>query len=198
MGLVRVRHKGHKNIYVHNDLSNGAHHFVERIKERIAHDDRKGIAFDCMACLTLLAFAFEARINFLGFKRIKGWKERKPFNDKVDEVLGNLTLKPDWNSRPYSSISALKSFRDSIAHGKPVELEFDEEIIGKPEEIDRKIDLDGEWIRYCTADAVFAIYTDFDTIWKELLAASGLKVFETITHGSGGLTVLEVLAEDET
>ena len=188
MRLVRVRHKGHKKVYVHNDLSNGAHHFVERIKERIVQDDRKAIAFDCMACLTLLAFSFEARINFLGFKLVEGWKERKPFNDKVEEVLGCLKLKPDWNSRPYSAISALKSFRDSIAHGKPLELEFDEEIVTKPDEIDRKIDLDGEWMRYCTADEVFEMYADFESIWTGLLAASRLKVFETITHGSSPIS----------
>ena len=49
MEFIRVRHQESKKIYVHNDLSNGAYYFIERIKERVAENDRKGIAFDCMA-----------------------------------------------------------------------------------------------------------------------------------------------------
>ena len=79
---------------MHNDLSNAAFHFKEQIERKLNTDDRKGIAFEYMACLVMLAFTFEAKINFLGHKLIKPWKERQPFNDKISEVLKHLNHNP--------------------------------------------------------------------------------------------------------
>ena len=199
MENIRARHQGKKNIYVHNDLLNAAHHFIEQIETKLKSDDQKGIAFEYMACLTMLAFTFEAKINFLGHKLLKGaWKERQPFNDKVTEVLNHLKVNPDWTVRPYSSISTLNSYRDLIAHGKPVEIEFDVEVVARKEDIDRRIDLDGEWLRYCTHDNVFNAYSDIQTIWADLIRLSHLEPFEAITHGSSGLTFIEKFVEKET
>ncbi len=198
MEKIRARHQGKKNIYVHNDLSNAAHHFFEQIQTKLGSGDRGGIAFEYMACLVMVAFTFEAKVNFLGHKLVPNWKERQPFNEKVTEVLDRLNIAPDWTVRPYSSIAMIKSFRDSIAHGKPIEIEFDEEIVASKEEIDRRIDLDGEWVAYCSHDNVFNAYEDIQTIWAELLRLSRLQPFETITHGSSGLTFIEKFVEKET
>lgn len=199
MEKIRARHQGNKNIYVHNDLINAAHHFIEQIETKLKSDDRNGINFEYMACLTMLAFTFEAKINFLGHKLIKNaWKERQSFNDKVTEVLNYLKVNPDWTIRPYSSVSMLKNFRDLIAHGKPVEIEFDEEVVARKEDIDRRIDLDGEWVRYCEHENVCNTYADIQAIWTELLPLSRLEPFEAITHGSSGLTFIEKFVEKET
>ncbi len=61
---IRARHKGKKNIYVHEHLSNAAYHFMEVIKTKIKDNEHEGIAFDYMACLIMLAFTFEARVIF--------------------------------------------------------------------------------------------------------------------------------------
>lgn len=198
MEKIRARHKGHKNIYVHNDLSNAAHHFMEAISAKLASGDHKGITFDYMACLISLAFTFEARINFLGHKLIKDWKERQPFNEKITEVLGHLEVAPDFHERPYSSIAMLKDFRDFLAHGKPVEVQFDEEIVLPAEELDRRIDLDGEWTAYCEHAHVLDAHADIDAIWKDLLERGRLELYETITHGSSRLTVVEKFVDVET
>jgi hypothetical protein len=71
-----ARHKGYKNVYVHNDLAGAAYHFKGVIESKLAANDRKGIAYDYMACLLMLAFTFEAQINFLGLKLISNWKEK--------------------------------------------------------------------------------------------------------------------------
>jgi hypothetical protein len=181
-----ARHKGYKNVYVHNDLAGAAYHFKETIESKLAANDRKGIAFDYMACMVMLAFTFEAQINFLGLKLIDEWKEKQPFNDKVDEILDCLEFVPDRNVRPYSAIGYLKKFRDSLAHGKPDETEFDE-VIDVPDGAVRPIDLNGEWLQYCNHDSVFNTYDDVDAIWKELLQKSGIEVFETLTQGAGEL-----------
>ena len=109
-----------------------------------------------------------------------------------------LILAPDRNSKPYRSISDLKNFRDTIAYGKPIEDEFDEEIVAKRDEVERDINLDGEWIQYCKPDTVLEIYKNFDATWKELLAASGLQISDPITHWSSGLTLLEALTQKST
>ena len=85
---IRVRLEQHRHFYIHNDIANGALYFKTKIDERMANADRDGIAFDIMACLTLLAFEVEAKINFLGFKlRAAEWRERAPALEKVQTVL---------------------------------------------------------------------------------------------------------------
>jgi hypothetical protein len=80
------------------------------------------------------------------------------FNDKVDQVLAHLKIVPDWNKRPYSSIKSMKDFRNSVAHGKPVEIEYDQTV--PADELDRRIDLSGEWQKACSAEAVDAGFAD--------------------------------------
>lgn len=195
MEKIRARHKGKKNIYVHNDLSNSAHHFKEAISAKLKSGEQEGINFDYMACLVTLAFTFEARINFLGHKLIDGWNEWLPFNCKIVNVLSHLNVFPDFNVRPYNSISMLKSFRNLMAHGKPIEIQFDEEVVFSQEELDRRIDLNGEWTRYCNRDNVFNAHDDIDAIWKNLLLAADLQLFDTISHGSSRLTYIEQFEE---
>jgi hypothetical protein len=192
---IRIRRSGQKRIYVHNDLWSAAAHFRNVVRKRTELKDTEGVAFDRMACLVMLAFTFEAKINFLGHKLISSWKERQPFSDKVQEVLSCLEVDPDWKNRPYLSIDQLKKFRDSIAHGKPVEIEYDETVDVPPEQVDRDIDLTSEWVQYCSQEAVFAAYDDVDVIWKELLTRSKLEIFDPMTYGSGGLTFVEKLVD---
>jgi hypothetical protein len=182
-----ARHKGYKNVYVHNDLEGAAYHFKGVIESKLAAKDRKGIAYDYMACLLMLTFTFEARINFLGLKLISNWKERQPFNDKVEEVLKHLGLAPNRTTRPWIAIPRLKAFRDNLAHGKPDETEFDEVINVPNGAVEGPINLNAGWLKYCDHDSVFNAYDDIDAIWKQLLEKSGIEVFETLTHGAGEL-----------
>ena len=73
---IKGRSQGKKYVYIHNDLSNAAFHFKTIIEARLKMDDRNGITFDCMACLVMCAFSFEAYITFLGSKIIENWNER--------------------------------------------------------------------------------------------------------------------------
>ena len=195
MAKIRAKYEGTQNIYVHNDLSNAAHHFKGIIEAKIKADDRKGIAFDYLACMMMLAFTSEAQINFIGQKLIDPWEERQPIKDKFKAVLKHLGITPDWNKRPYSSIVLLKEFRDLIAHGKPVDIDIDEEIVAKAEDLERPKILDGEWVKYCSHDTVMETYDDVDAIWQELLTAAGIPVFETLTRGAGSLTYIETISD---
>lgn len=197
MVQIRARSQGTKNIYVHNDLANAASHFKEQIEAKLEADDKKGIAFEYMACMTMLAFAFEARINFIGQRELASWDELWPTKDKVKTVLKHLRLTRDWNKRPYSSIVLLKEFRNLIAHGKPIDDVFDEEIVKSAEILDRPEVLDSEWRKFCSHDQVFNTFDDVDVIWNELLKAAGIPLFETLTRGSGRLSFIEFVPDEQ-
>jgi len=195
MEKIRGRSQGKRYIYIHNDLANAAFHFKSVIEARLEKDDRNGITFDCMACLVMCAFSFEAYINFLGSKLIAEWNERQSFDMKVGQVLDRLQIKPDWDKRPYSAINRVKEFRDFVAHGKPDEEEYDKIVEIAGDGSDARPDLRGKWEAICATDSVFEIYEDIDVIWKELIGKSGLSVYDTLTHGEGGLTFMEKIVE---
>jgi hypothetical protein len=104
MTKVRVRREGKRFVYVHNDLSNAAFYFKKIIEEK-QKSGGEGIGLDCMACLLMLAFTFEANINFLGDHFVQGWKERSPFDTKIKRVFETLGVERDPSQRPYSSIA---------------------------------------------------------------------------------------------
>ena len=196
MEKIRARHQGKSHIYVHNDPFNAAHHYKGVIEAKLKADDRKGIAFDSMACLIMPAFTTEAKLNFRGHKLIDDWEERPSFNNKLTaSFLVHLKLKPDWKARPFASIDGLKNFRDTIAHGKPVEIEYDKTVDLAEGQLERAVDLNAEWEEYCTPENAFSTYDDVDAIWKQLLDASGLTVYETLTHGEGGLSFVEKITQ---
>jgi hypothetical protein len=193
MEIIRARHEGEQRIYVHNDLLNAAQYYRELIERRQDADDLRGIAFDRMSCMILLAFSVEAAFNFFGHKCVSGWQERQPFNEKVKGVLAALKLDPDRDERPYQTIDTLKAFRDMLAHGKPIEQSFDIIVEAPKDHLERSIILDHEWLATCTQEEVIAAHQDVDEIWAELLAASGLQDFDTITHGHSSLTYVETV-----
>jgi hypothetical protein len=190
---IKARHKGEKRVFIHNDLWQGAHRFKEIAEENEKTKSREGAAFDRMACMIMLAFAFEASINVVGQKRAKNWNERARFKKKINRVLAALEIKADFSSRPYSSIELLKEFRDLVAHGKPIEMEFNEVRELAREEVEQGIDLlAGDWEKYCKLNVVLQTYDDIDAVWKELIEKSGLPITEITTHGTRTLTLLEL------
>lgn len=195
MEKIRAKRDGQRYIYIHNDLSNAAHYFLQKIERKLEENNRDGIAFDCMACLVMLAFTFEAKINFLGDQFINGWVEREAFDRKVVKVFDHFGVARNDAARPYSSIVLLKKFRDTLAHGKPIKEKFEEIVEGKAEELDRRIDLSGEWEKDCNEQVCFMAHADVESIWKELLQKSNLSVYDTMTHGEGGLTFIERIVE---
>lgn len=196
METYRVRRQAKKNIYVHNDLSNAAFHFKKSVDSRLEEGNREGIAFEIMACLSMLAFSFEAKINFLGAKLFQdNWNERQAFNIKVSQVIDKVKLGLPENERPYTAIKKLKTFRDSIAHGKPCTIEVDEVVEVDHDDLDHVIDLSAGWEDFCTESIMGEVYEDIEKIWQLLLSKSDLELFETITQGSCGITLIEKITD---
>jgi hypothetical protein len=99
-----------------------------------------------------------------------------------------------WKVRPYSSIEGLRLFRNSIARGKPVEIKHDEAIEVPAAELDKRIDLSGEWEQACTPEKLSEASDDLEEIWRDLLERSGLSIWDTMTTGEGGITLIEKIA----
>jgi hypothetical protein len=162
---------------------NAAYYLKRRIEERSKRGDRDGIGLDIMACLTIIAFAFEAQMNFLGFKLIENWDERQPYLDKFKRVAKKLNVAIDYQSQPHSTVKELKVFRDTLAHGKPQEIKSEEEAIITREELGRRDVLKADWQKSVTEEFLGRAYNDTESIWRKFLESSGLSIIDTITTG---------------
>ena len=200
MEKIKVRRQTKKHIYVHNSLSNAAYHFKQTVDDRVEKDELTGITYDILAVLIFLAFTVEAKINFLGYKLFPRWaeRERDPFWKKLKRVMSHLDVQADFKTRPYSTITTLKDIRDSLAHGKPVHLELDEEAVIDADEATEMVYLRADWEKHCTEDFTQQAYDDVQEIWKQLLSAAKISLFDTLSGGEGSVTFIERYTDKET
>jgi hypothetical protein len=138
--IVKARVQTDKKLYIHNDLSQGATYFSDNIQDKLKNGSRDAIAFDDMACALMVAFAFEANLNFMGnyllkVGKISSWDERSKYSKKLQKVFDALGIKVEEDKRPLSSMARMKTLRDTLAHGKPVEFKADDEQEGTQEEL---------------------------------------------------------------
>jgi hypothetical protein len=194
---IRARVQRDTKIYVHNDLSQAATYFNDNIQAKLAEGKRDAIAFDGMACALMIAFAFEANLNFMGSHllktgEIKEWKETQSFTKKLDKVFGALEIAIEREKRPLSSMQRMKTLRDTLAHGKPDEKSKDEIVTSKPEDLERGVSLTSDWEKEVKPEVVKECLEDLDTLWKSMIEKSGIDVFDTMTHGGGSITVVDV------
>jgi len=190
LAKIKVKVEKNKRIYIHNDLMNAAHHLKKNVL-RVDAAKEPGITLHIMGALAMLAFAFEAQINFIGFKCVSNWKERDAFQKKSNKIFSALKMKPDFKTRPYSSINKLKEFRDFVAHGKPIELtECYEEIVDQDEEeFELRTPIGHEG--FCTLSNLIEVTEDLQIVWKELLSNADIIHYDSITTSSGGQTFIE-------
>lgn len=185
-----ARRKTQKAEYIHNDLSNAAHHLKCRIANKLIQNDISAISLESMAYTVMLAFTFEAMLNFMGHKLIPNWKERQGMKSKRDQIFNHLKMTPKMDRRPYSTIEELRSFRDYVAHGKPLETSIDELVEVQDDDSHSSIDLRTTWESLCRPENVFARSNDIDQIWSEMLQASGMELFDTLSGGGHTMTLV--------
>ncbi|MES0879658.1 hypothetical protein [Roseibium sp. SCP14] len=187
----RFKVHAHERIFIHNDLSNAAFHFKRLIESKSAKGDHSGLGLEVMAGATMLAFANEARFNFLGY-HLEGnsWDEWKPAMKKVRRVFEILGISPDFSDPPYLYLQALKDFRDTLAHGKPEYKEFKEELEATEEELLGMLDLKADWERSLEPSFFCEAYDASEKIWKELLQKSGLTLMDTLSEGGSHIELI--------
>lgn len=189
---VKVRLEAQHHILIHNDLANAAYRFKTTVEERLAKDDREGLSLEIMAALTFMAFTSEARFNFLGFKLVKGWNEGANALDKVNLVCTTLGVNNDFAARPYMTLKQVQKFRNTLAHGKPKERLIDTTIVASEDELEGLGVIEApEWETFVNAEFMAQAHDDLNQIWKDLLGAAKLTIFETLTRGQVSTSFIE-------
>jgi hypothetical protein len=199
-GKIRARVQKDRKLYVHNDLSQAATYFNDTIQAKLAKKTRDAIAFDGMACGLMIAFAFEAKLNFMGNYLLKTdkfteWNEWQSFSKKLKKVFKALGIPINLEQRPLASMQKMKALRDTLAHGKPIETKEDKEVVGTHEELDRGVSLASEWEKDVRPESIAEALADLDTLWKLMIEKSGISVFDTMTHGGGSITFIEHISD---
>jgi hypothetical protein len=75
----------------------------------------------------------------------------------------------------------MKDLRDTLAHGKPVEIKEDGEKEGTEHELRTAPGLAAEWEDEVKPEIVSERLEDLDTLWKLMITKSGVPVWDTLT-----------------
>jgi hypothetical protein len=181
--------QGHRRLYIHNALDQGAFNAKSAIDKKLAEGTRDGIGFDYMSCGLMLAFTFEAQVNFMGNRFLKPWNYYQRWKGKVNRVFDALAIEYDWSKRPFLSLWKMKVFRDTIAHGKVFEQDLNEEVEGaNVDEVRKRFSLTQAWEAMMTHEEIMQAYDDTDAIWKLMIEKSGLQITETIDQVNINIT----------
>jgi hypothetical protein len=157
---------------IHNYIDNAALWFVDIIKKKVADNDEAGLTFTCMAAGTMLAFSFEAYLNAIGTKKLPLWNDWDDYHAKIDKIFQHLKISPDWGKRPYSSVSAMKGLRNTLAHGKPEKTEKSKTFIDKADgQKGKEIDMTADWQKLCTPAMITNAYDDLTEVSKGTVPA---------------------------
>ena len=164
----------------------GATHMLE-----LAEASEEGQLYNAASCIVFSAFTLEAYFNHLGAQLYDDWskKERKLSKLKKYKLFcSEFNIEPNFENKPYSSIPALFSFRDTMAHGKSSKDDINKEI---------ELDLDNPnhfivgapWIEFSTVNNAKELHSDMQKIIRELSLASGYKRDPFMSTGSGVLAM---------
>lgn len=163
-------------VYPHNDLINLAYYHLQVLEGKAKSGDRDAISLDSMSCLVSLAFTSEALINLVGHKRIDNWNEWWKFQDKAKKVCTRAGLSFRKCVEPFKTVWELKTIRDSMAHGKPVEFDSNAKT---------RHDVFGEmqcsWDKYITPEYARHAYDKVKEFEKLLFDGCGISKKDTIT-----------------
>jgi hypothetical protein len=171
---------GHEaQVFPHNDLLNLAYYHKKVIEKKVADSNREAIGLDCMSCLIALAFSVEAIANFVGFKAIPEWNEYASYKNKMAILGKHLGFKFDEAEEPYKLLQILKSIRDQMAHGKPIETKAE---VSDREALRRA--MASPWDEYLTPEFAQHAFEQVKVFEKVLLELAKIPLMETLTSGS--------------
>ncbi|WP_038974157.1 hypothetical protein [Bradyrhizobium genomosp. III] len=72
---IRARVLETRHVRPHNDLDGAACYLQKIIRHKLASNTQDHLFHDCMACSTMIAFAYEAYLNFFGAEMVKSWDD---------------------------------------------------------------------------------------------------------------------------
>lgn len=167
-------------VYPHNDLFNLAHYQREVINKKVDENNEEALSLDCLSCLISLSFTVEALVNFVGLKKVQGWRERQPYRNKITQICNAVGLHFDEGVEPYSTLWQLKELRDSIAHGQPIEMTTN---VSSREELRRAMKC--PWDQHLNPDYINHAYKSVKQFERELFKKGNILVGHTLTYAVG-------------
>jgi hypothetical protein len=113
-------------------------------------------------------------LNHLGDRLLKFWPEIESIKvmEKYAVLCKQLSLSPDFSSRPYQTLRNLFKFRNAIAHGKSQILEETKEVSSQDDPYEHTPK--AHWEEYCTLENAKRAKEDVSAVIKELHVAAGL------------------------
>lgn len=166
----KVEISGEKTVYVAKYNRKAAKNFLD-----IANTPQDGRFYSCQASLVFSAFTHEAFMNTVGPMIISAWSEhdRKDPKKKLKRILKELSYKPDFEKRPYSTLKKLFEFRNDIAHGRVYKLK-DVVVVPKKDDGDYLDAIQTKWESYCTVSNAQNAYSDVEMVAKDILVKADI------------------------
>lgn len=163
-------------------LLNGASSLAKTAKE---YDP--GSNYCRISAVALSAFAMEAHLNHLGEFKLSFWEIVEPklsWRGKLDLIVQQLGVTPDFGKRPFQTLGDLFKFRDRLAHGKTTIDAISYQYHGTRDEDFESLDPD--WLkRFWTDDAVERVLRDTREIIELLHSAAGFETHSIHLIGCG-------------
>ncbi|EJB8544229.1 TPA: hypothetical protein ACF5B0_004686 [Vibrio parahaemolyticus] len=167
-------------IYPHQTLQSLALVNHELLTDKLTAGDEADLDYYCINSIVSLAFSVEAILNFVGGKKVSGWKERQNWHQKLDKIYKAINEPLDFETEPLMSILKLKDIRNEIAHSKPVEV-----VKSASNHTEAKLNMKAEWELLLDPSFALHAYEQVDTFYHYLLQKFGISVFETLTSSIG-------------
>jgi hypothetical protein len=160
----------------------GATHMLE-----LAESSDDGQLYNLISCITFSAFTLEAYFNHLGSHLHDDWQSKELKLSKLQKYKSfckDLKIDIDFSKRPYSTITKMFSYRDTMAHGKTTCDQVNKNIAI---EIDNPTNFSAgaPWLEFSTIENSKMVLNDMQQVVKELHLAAGFKGDPFISTGSG-------------
>lgn len=154
----------------HKDLLGTAHFALENVDSKCpCGRDRYFI----LTAIVMSAFAQEAIANTFGKELIKDWKdfEKRRLLDKLRIIAEKLDIRFSRSEKPWVNAIWLGKLRNSIAHGKPKEINFVKKKVPKkqangffgtppPSEIEKQLSLGNAKRAFETAEGILDLFME--------------------------------------
>lgn len=171
-------------ILPHGYLAEAAKYFAERSRRRMNDCDRScGISHEVKAGLIMLAFAHEARVNFLGLKFVDAWNERDSASRKFKQVCSALKLPTEGPNCELATLKLLAEIRNGLAHPKPVYRERSSDLIAGGDHQFSFDFFDDPVAKMATIDVLEQGIEHAQSWWHSALEAGGLGYYDIVSWG---------------
>lgn len=167
----------------HNSLYSLANYHCEVIGNKLQSGSEDAITLDSISAVIAMAFFTEALVNYIGAKRVKGWKERDKSPIKLQKIAKAIGINIDVHVEPFATIVKLREVRNRMAHGQPEATRIEPT---SREELNRMTRT--PWGESVEPEKVLAMYEHLKDFRKLVFAKAGISpVLATDSAFGGGL-----------